>query len=279
MGQGTRRGTSVLVLAVVAIFASVGTAFAQTGQPPAPLTGETLSAVDYPEPQPTQSFCAPGLQGQVCVPRVGDIEITSFQCTTGTEGGTASYKVTGVAAGPYPGTFEETGTIVFAPGIPFPLAPEDPGPPFGQPITQFTAKFTIDSPAGQVTGTKKLAVNRLSAGDCRNESGGELVSSIALLNGTYEALIKTPAGTFRDEGITAIDIDGFTRPGEETFGYFVETYVSTLTAPVLVEPVTKEECKGKGFKNFPNATNQGDCVSFVATDAKNELGQNIPRVP
>ena len=274
----------MLALAVVAVLASVGTALGQTGQPPAPLTGETLSAVDLAEPR-TECTFLPGLQGPVCVPSVGEVEITSFNCTTRNDAGTASYKVTGVAAGPYPGTFEETGTIVFAPGIANPLAPEDPAPPFGQPVTQFTAKFTIDSPAGQVTGTKKLSVDPASAGECFQGGNEEVIDSIAFLKGTYEALIKTPAGTFRDEGITVIDytigtrLDPETQEPNGTFGYFIETYASTLTAPELVLPVTKEACMRKDFRNFPDARNQGDCVSFVATDGKNELGQNVPQVP
>ena len=38
-------------------------------------------------------------------------------------------------------------------------------------------------------------------------------------------------------------------------------------APPL--PISKEQCKNGGWKNFPGFKNQGDCVSFVATKGKN----------
>lgn len=34
-------------------------------------------------------------------------------------------------------------------------------------------------------------------------------------------------------------------------------------------PTSKDQCKHGGWKNFPQFKNQGDCVSFVATDSKN----------
>lgn len=41
-------------------------------------------------------------------------------------------------------------------------------------------------------------------------------------------------------------------------------------------PTETEECKDAGFKEFTGFTNQGQCVSFVATDGKNEPGKNLP---
>jgi hypothetical protein len=43
-------------------------------------------------------------------------------------------------------------------------------------------------------------------------------------------------------------------------------YVVT-DAPAL--PATKEQCKNGGWRSFPGFKNQGDCVSFVATNGKN----------
>ncbi len=43
-------------------------------------------------------------------------------------------------------------------------------------------------------------------------------------------------------------------------------------------PSAKEQCKKGGFRNFGGAfRNQGDCVSFVATQGKNEPGKNVSR--
>jgi hypothetical protein len=41
-------------------------------------------------------------------------------------------------------------------------------------------------------------------------------------------------------------------------------------APVL--PTSKEQCKNGGWRNFSQFKNQGDCVSFVATNGKNQPG-------
>jgi hypothetical protein len=42
-------------------------------------------------------------------------------------------------------------------------------------------------------------------------------------------------------------------------------------------PTTKEQCKNGGWRNFGTSfKNQGDCVSFVATNGKNEPGKNQP---
>jgi hypothetical protein len=42
-------------------------------------------------------------------------------------------------------------------------------------------------------------------------------------------------------------------------------------------PTTKEQCKNGGWRNFGTSfKNQGDCVSFVATNGKNEPGKNVP---
>src|SRR5437667_10551392 len=65
---------------------------------------------------------------------------------------TMSFSANGIASGPYPGTFTETGTVTiggtptggFVAGIPF------------YQVTLVDAVFTISSPVGQVTGTTQL---------------------------------------------------------------------------------------------------------------------------
>jgi hypothetical protein len=39
-----------------------------------------------------------------------------------------------------------------------------------------------------------------------------------------------------------------------------------------VEPIGKDDCKHGGWKGWPVFKNQGDCVSFVATEGKNPPG-------
>ena len=50
----------------------------------------------------------------------------------------------------------------------------------------------------------------------------------------------------------------------------------TLTGCASPLPTEKGECKDVGFKEFTGFANQGECVSFVATEGKNEPGKNQP---
>jgi hypothetical protein len=45
---------------------------------------------------------------------------------------------------------------------------------------------------------------------------------------------------------------------------------STVTVPIL--PTDKDQCKDGGWQSFHVFKNQGDCVSFVATQGKNPPG-------
>jgi hypothetical protein len=51
-------------------------------------------------------------------------------------------------------------------------------------------------------------------------------------------------------------------------GDLVETGdIAVVDAPPF--PTSKAQCKNGGWRNFPGFKNQGDCVSFVATNGKN----------
>jgi hypothetical protein len=49
------------------------------------------------------------------------------------------------------------------------------------------------------------------------------------------------------------------------------TTIYPVKPPVIINPINKDQCKNNGWKNFTNPTfkNQGLCVSYVATKAKN----------
>lgn len=66
---------------------------------------------------------------------------------------TIAFHWSGFAIGPYPGTFTEDGTVTIGPQTGFGAGRF--GFALGQ-VTQFDATFTIDSPAGTVTGSKHL---------------------------------------------------------------------------------------------------------------------------
>ena len=124
---------------------------------------------------------------------------------------------TGVATGPYPGTFTEHVTVVLGPQSPQGGASQ-PGILVGD-IISFHAEFEIDSPLGDVTGTKTLAPKRsendyiTNEGSCFSASapdgtefGYPYLDDFTFANRsvnaylTYEATIETADGTYRDEG-------------------------------------------------------------------------------
>ena len=125
---------------------------------------------------------------------------------------TVNFTASGVATGPYAGQFTASGTITYgAPGITTPGA---------RPITSLVEQFTIVSPAGLVTGTKRLIGT--GGGSCYgNGSGTAIYATIA----TYEAQIQTPSGTFTDHGQATIDM---TLIPSVAIATFAETFTSDL---------------------------------------------------
>ena len=246
-------GAAVL-LASVAAFAAAG-AQAQTAAPPT-LTSEVLSSCGGTVPV-----------GALCFMDVGTRAMRVRCNDDGT--GTISWTATGRAAGPYTGTFTETGTASFA----------GPDPATGRagPLTNLQVSFHIDSavPDADVDGRKFLAVPSPTFGTCSESAEG--VFGTVGGAGRYEAIIKpSMGGSFADEGAT--DLSVFTFAGGDdvatSTGYVTEFFTSTLptTRPLL--PDAKEQCKDQGFLIFGVFENQGDCVSFVSTHGNNEPGRN-----
>lgn len=190
------------------------------------------------------------------------VPVTMYDCNpSGTS--TVTFTATGVATGPYPGTFTETGTVVFGPQAPFGT------------VTSFQAEFTITSVNGTVTGTKTLQTDAATAVAFCNHIGGQIIADL-----DYTAQITTPSGTATDQGqsyTTQFNVC----PDTSTCGtigsgnVFTDDFESeTFTPgppPQPVAPTTAGQCKSGGYKNYPSLgfKNQGDCVSFVATQGKN----------
>ena len=170
----------------------------------------------------------PSLTGEVFSNHTPYAGPTSGFCTTDPDTGATSYSLefTGTARGPYPGTFTEHIDATIGPPVGvFPMGPFpdgfDPGGqnpsqviPAGQLLT-LDASFEIDSPTGDVTGTKTLTAvvpaDSTHAGTCR-EWTNEPVPGFGTVTGAYkdvrafdiayEAEIAIAGGTFLDAGIT-----------------------------------------------------------------------------
>lgn len=154
---------------------------------------------------------APPLTGEFLVG--SPVDITATCSATGAS--TISYSVSGVAVGPYPGTFTEVGTVTIGQTptgnfiLGFPL----------KRVTSLEAFFTIDSEVGQVTGNKRLIIESDEVvGLCEDFADYEVPGG-PTISGTfrrvcacpfglsYDALIETETGTFRDTGDSGLLIE------------------------------------------------------------------------
>jgi len=201
-----------VLIAATPLLLAAPTASAQV--PPPTLTGETLSSLG---PETTS---------------------TSFNCDPqGTS--TFTYQTSGVAAGPYPGTYSETGTVTLGPQV------IPGGPPTGF-LINWTASFTITSPAGTVTGTKTLSPlapgqSPPAIGACT--TGGQTFGAQRSANTfgsaqslAYTATITLPGGEpFADSGTSKASMND--TPATPQANNFFETYTSerVTTTPLCHE--------------------------------------------
>jgi hypothetical protein len=189
---------------------------------------------------------------------------------------TISYTVAGLSIGTYPGTFTESGTITLGTLE----GPADVGTT--APVTAFSARFEIISPTGTVRGTKTLqtdpivAVNTGFCGATPPSPAGEFTSFLATGTFSYRAVIETIDGTFTDSGSGLFTASGSDQT--DTLGQFPspDQISERFTSSTGVQPLT---CKKTGSMDVDLFKNQGDCVSFLSTDGKNEPGQNLPGLP
>jgi len=202
------------------------------------------------------------LTGETLTQHTAFAGTTTGNCSTDPNTGETSYSLefAGFAAGPYPGTFTEDIEVTIGPAtailplIPFPgdnFPPGSGGNPSqflaaGQ-LLSFNATFTIQSPNGDVSGSKTLSAvvpaDPTHAGVCaeftNRPSPVGVVSGaykdVRAFNLVYEATISTAEGTFRDEGTSQAQgrqgrIVGATGPVSDV-NDFGETFESSLTQP------------------------------------------------
>ena len=171
--------------------------------------------------------------------------ITSSTCTETESRGT--FEASGTATGPYPGTFQETGSYLVT-------ADES-----GQ-VTSYdlTMSFTIDSPLGRVTGTKHSTNFGSSCSFLVTDGPFTFNTDPSGFIDTdgYNVKILTASGAFFDTGL----FQAFLYPSD--LGGFTERFESQLAAPQQLLPTSKAQCKNGGWKQF-GFKNQGQCIAFV----------------
>jgi hypothetical protein len=162
--RGAVLGLFVLVLGVFSVTATTAAA-----APPSSLETEHLAA------GPDSSATSGGFA-------------TSFHCNLD-QSGTIDFTATsGVAVGPYPGFFMESGTVTVGPG---------------GTITGFDATFEITNPIDStvVTGTKTLLAAPANTGACATFFGGAGFDIFFDTLVSYTATITLPDGSaYRDTG-------------------------------------------------------------------------------
>lgn len=213
-GCRPRRAHWILVATALCVAAIPGIAQAQTPS----LTGEALQGADV--------FTFPS----------GQVQVTANCDPSGTS--TFEYTASGPASGPYPGTFTESGSGT--------IGPQDQ--PNGSGIVEsFSATFSIESPLGQVTGTKSLGLgDPFGVGSfCETEPAGSPFTGLTLFlpSAAYDARIQTIDGRFIDRGETRVTIHKVCVA--RCADFFEETYTSQELLPA---PAIKPG-KGCGDKN------------------------------
>jgi hypothetical protein len=209
--------TGCLILGVLGL----GTVEAHAGTP-ASLVGET--------------FTSQAVRGST---------LTGTGACTGANFDAASvnFSVSGTAAGPFPGTFMESGSFTTSrSGV----------------VNGFSSTFTITSTSDTVTGSKRLAGSTRSTALCSGASDG-INFSTSPIPTTYTATIN---GTQPDTGTATVVVEGLL--GSVAPLTFSENFASSGE----VQLTSKEQCKNGGWLSF-GFRNQGDCISFVATGGKN----------
>jgi hypothetical protein len=161
----------------------------------------------------------------------GEIEHLEGLCQPG--GTTFPFRASGIATGPYPGTFTETGTVRIGPATGTDL--------FNASVVAFESSFRIDSVLDgspvEVTGTKRLAF--VGTGHCADVAVGDpfLSSRIAIVQATYEARIKTSRGVYFDRGGADVRLFEFYEPEDPSIGQrgFSELFISAV-GPEAAKP-------------------------------------------
>jgi hypothetical protein len=154
---------------------------------------------------------------------------------------TVSFSASGVATGPYPGTFTEVGTATIGPQTLSPGGGQSTGT-----LLSFDAVFAITSGSIDIAGTKTLSgpvtdpATQVAIGQCNTFGPVQLVDVIARFTVGYQATIMTGDAAFADRGViplvavqraTQLDVT----PPVNFFQVFSESFSSSLSAP---EPLT-----------------------------------------
>ena len=245
----------------------------QAGPPPPTLTGESLKAITM------TGFYGPD-QGP------GEFTVTSVTCSEDER--TLTYTAQGPAEGPYPGTYEETGT--FKLGDPTVFGPST--------LESFEVNFEITALIGNepytVTGTKWSTApsydgssNRCFTPEYGSDEEEFFVAIAKTQTTSYEATIETTSGSrFRDSGNSRVGLTSqryFSSSGplEAEYAVFDDFFYSELseTEPILSpapEDTTAPDITGMPSNIIAETTGpSGTQVSWQAPTANDAVDGTV----
>jgi hypothetical protein len=169
------------------------------------LFGSTMAAFLLGVAQPASaqtSVAPPVLTGEIFA--ISQPHVRANCDPSGTS--TITFRTSGVAVGPYPGTYMESGTVTLGPQTG--AAGFVNGYPTGL-ITSVNVNFAVNSPIGQVSGTKSLPAQTVSDfGICQSSLPGtfyEVCSCASTL--AYTATIDAGGATYQDQGVAGLILD------------------------------------------------------------------------
>ena len=280
-----RRNRQVLLSMFMLVGALVGPAAPVAAQPPTTLDGERLVTADLDEVAGQQCLSIPAEGGgveTVCIPEAptGQLDWDISACNDDGSG-TVGLTLTGLAVGPYPGTYEEQLQVTFGELI--------MGNTVERRVLSFSAEFTIVSGSTVITGSKTGVGQQLSGefynGSCRYDAFFDSYSPIFMLGGfgavEYEATIDTPDGSFHDEGTSRVrGIGGHATPDDHATnpdmntGLFAEAFDSSLIAPTPSGP----GAPATATLTPPDAVNTVGTQHTVTATVRDVAGQANPGV-
>ena len=186
----------------------------------------------------------------------------TINCAAGTNHIVGSFQTTGVAAGPYPGTFVEQGTVTLIP----------PVPPTNATL-QLQASYTIFSNGTMVTGTKSA----LLVGACTANASLNQQQITGAGDGAYQASISNTilGGSTTDSGTQHSQLT-LVQPRVGRFTAVLQTFTSTA-AIVTLTPVYAENTAGTTHTvtatvTKTNQPQSGVTVYFTVTGSVDKTG-------
>ena len=248
------RGISVralIALPALTVLGLVGALAVPSLAQAAPLAGEVLAA-------PT----AATITGGTCDP---------------TATSTFTFTVSGVATGPYPGTFTESGSVTIGPQT-VELFPGQ----FAGPVLDFQASFQIVGPLGTVTGTKRRVGDPgptapFNAGACFGGPGNAATAAQVYANALrYSA--TTPDGPDAGDTITQGNYYATPPPADSWREFFFGPVTSgppatvTLSPPSATNPVGQQHCVTATVRDAAGNPLSGVSVVFAVSGANGAAG-------